>query len=58
MVAIALPAPDQAAARLRACDPPVIARIENDQLCIDPRTVLPEQEDVLLVALVAALRPG
>jgi len=39
-------------ARLRACDPPVIARIENDCIAIDLRTVPPEQEAPLLAALV------
>jgi len=33
--------------RLRAGEPPVIARIENDRLVLDPRTVLPEQETAL-----------
>lgn len=40
--------------RLRSNDPPVIARIEGDQLLIDLRTVLPEQESVLRMALLAA----
>ena len=34
--------------RLRSSDPPVIARIENDRLVIDLRTVLPDEEDGLL----------
>ncbi len=29
--------------RLRASDPPVIARIENDHVVLDPRTILPDQ---------------
>lgn len=32
---------------LRSLDPPVIARIENDHVVIDLRTVLPEQDGVL-----------
>jgi|HigsolmetaAR201D_1030396.scaffolds.fasta_scaffold05107_6 seryl-tRNA(sec) selenium transferase len=40
--------------RLRSNDPPVIARIEGDRLLIDLRTVLPEQESVLRMALLAA----
>jgi len=52
LVAIDTPAPDRAAAALRAHRPPVIARIEDDALCLDPRTVLPEQEGALLGALV------
>jgi L-seryl-tRNA(Ser) seleniumtransferase len=36
---------------LRAGMPPVIARIENDRLVLDLRTVLPEEEDDLVRAL-------
>ena len=39
--------------KLRACDPPVIARIENNQVVIDLRTVLPGEEDELLRAIEA-----
>ncbi|HEY7358870.1 MAG TPA: L-seryl-tRNA(Sec) selenium transferase, partial [Ktedonobacterales bacterium] len=42
---------DALAARLRAGNPPVVARILRDQLLLDPRTVLPEQDDALLAAL-------
>ena len=45
------------AARLRAGRPPVVARIVDDTLCFDPRTVLPDQDELLLAAMVAA-RPG
>ena len=38
--------------RLRAGDPPVVARIEKDRLILDLRTVFPEEE----VELAAALR--
>jgi L-seryl-tRNA(Ser) seleniumtransferase len=43
--------PDQLASRLRANDPPIIARIEADRLILDPRTVLPGQDKELLKAL-------
>lgn len=43
--------PNDAAARLRQCDPPVIARVADDRLLLDPRTVLPEQDAALLNAL-------
>ena len=36
--------PDALAVRLRRGDPPVVARIENDRLVLDLRTVMPEQE--------------
>ena len=35
--------------------PPVIARIEDNRLMLDPRTVLPEQDGVLIAALKEAL---
>jgi L-seryl-tRNA(Ser) seleniumtransferase len=40
--------PDRLAAALRAAAPPVVARIEEDRLVLDPRTVLPEEERELL----------
>jgi L-seryl-tRNA(Ser) seleniumtransferase len=55
LVAVSAGSPDQAAARLRAHDPPVIARIEDDRLCLDPRTVLPAQEGTLVQALLTTL---
>jgi L-seryl-tRNA(Ser) seleniumtransferase len=42
--------------RLRSGAAPVIARIEDDRLLIDLRTVFPEQETGLAEALVQALR--
>ena len=46
----------EARLRLAASGVPVIARIEDDRLIIDLRTVFPEQEPALLATLVAALR--
>jgi L-seryl-tRNA(Ser) seleniumtransferase len=43
--------PVDAERRLRAGDPPVIARIENDRLVLDLRTVFREEEDELAAAL-------
>jgi L-seryl-tRNA(Ser) seleniumtransferase len=37
--------------RLRFNDPPIIARIEHDRVVLDLRTVLPEEEDLLVQAL-------
>jgi len=48
LVALQHPHPAALAAQLRAAKTPVIGRIENDQLLLDPRTVLPEQEKPLL----------
>ncbi len=56
LLAIAHPAPDAVAATLRRQPAPVIGRIQQDRLVFDPRTVLPEQEETLLTALLAALK--
>ena len=37
--------------RLRAGDPPVLARIENERLILDLRTVFQEEEEALAAAL-------
>jgi L-seryl-tRNA(Ser) seleniumtransferase len=41
--------------RLREHEPPVIGRIEQDRVLLDPRTVLPDEDDALIEAVVAAL---
>ena len=43
------------AERLRAADPPVVGRVDHDALLLDPRTVLPDEDDALLAGLVGAL---
>jgi len=43
------------ATALRQGDPPVIARIEKDECCLDPRTVLRGEDEALLDAVEAAL---
>ena len=40
--------------RLREHEPPVIGRIERERVLLDPRTVLPDEDDALLDAVVAA----
>jgi len=40
--------------RLRAGDPPVVARIEGDRVVLDARTVLPAEDEALLRAVVRA----
>ena len=42
------------ARRLREGEPPVVARIERDTLLLDPRTVDPRQDRILLKALHTA----
>ncbi len=49
LVALTVPNPDEFLARLRRGDPPVVARIENDRVLFDLRTV--EDQSVLLEAL-------
>jgi L-seryl-tRNA(Ser) seleniumtransferase len=43
--------PDKFMAKLRASNPSVVARTENDRVLLDPRTVLPEQNADLLRVL-------
>jgi L-seryl-tRNA(Ser) seleniumtransferase len=44
------------AAALRHGEPPVIARIEKDACCLDPRTVLKGEDETLLDAVEVAVR--
>lgn len=51
LVAIRVDSPDDLARHLRAGDPPVIGRIEDDLFLLDPRTVLAEEDEVLIEAI-------
>jgi L-seryl-tRNA(Ser) seleniumtransferase len=53
-LALAHPFPDALAAALRVGDPPVLVRISEGQLILDPRTVPAEADGLLLSALVKA----
>ncbi len=55
LLALTVSHPDAAAARLRQANPPVIGRIQQERLIFDPRTVLAEQEEALLSALIAVI---
>ena len=44
---------DEISARLRASEPPVIARIEEGRVLLDLRTVFPEQDETVTAALRA-----
>lgn len=44
------------ARRLRTGRPPVLGRIEKDALLLDARTVLPEEDEILIEALRQAIR--
>lgn len=46
---------DSLVERLRASDPPIIARIEDDRVVLDPRTILPDQVSVVAQGVVGAL---
>jgi L-seryl-tRNA(Ser) seleniumtransferase len=56
LVALPHPNPDALVRQLRQASTPVIARIINDQVVLDPRTVLPGQESTLLDCVQQALR--
>jgi len=51
LLALNVKSPDKFLKKLRQQNPAIIARTENDQVLIDPRTVLPEEEGALLVGL-------
>ncbi len=55
LVALDVHHPDRFLATLREMNPPIIARVNADKVVLDPRTVLAEQEDALLVGLQNAL---
>lgn len=44
---------DELSSRLRACNPPIVTRVEEGRVLLDLRTVLPEQDEMLLAALQA-----
>ncbi len=47
--------PDKFMQAMRHSNPPIIARIEEDRVLLDPRTVLPNQENALLRNLLLVL---
>jgi L-seryl-tRNA(Ser) seleniumtransferase len=47
--------PDRLIELLRAGDPPIIARIEDNHVVLDPRTILPGQEETVARGIRAAL---
>ena len=44
---------DECAARLRAGEPPIVARVEEGRVLLDLRTVFPEQDELVARALAA-----
>lgn len=55
LLALAPKKPDALMKALRENHPPVIARIDEDRVLLDPRTIFPDQEAALLRNLAAAL---
>lgn len=51
LLALTVRSPNRFLARLRHAKPPIIARVQNERVVLDPRTVLPDQEDALLIGL-------
>jgi L-seryl-tRNA(Ser) seleniumtransferase len=58
LLVLNVPDADAFTAMLRAADPPIIARIADGRVLLDPRTVLPGQEGQLLEILVSCLQSG
>lgn len=52
LLALDTPEPDSLAATLRAWDPPIIGRIAQGRYLLDPRTILPGQEETVIEALL------
>ena len=48
-------APDTLAGRLRGAAPPIVARIADDRVVLDPRTILPDELETVARAVRAAL---
>ena len=55
LLALKVKSPAKLAATLREATPPIIARVQDDLLLLDPRTVLPWQEETLLKSLHTVL---
>lgn len=59
LLALTVPSPQELARRLRMGEPAVVGRIEEGRYLLDPRTVLPEEDEALLEALAGSLTaPG
>lgn len=56
LLELKVPSAEKFLRALRKNNPPIIARTENNCILLDPRTVLPEQEGALLVALKNLLK--
>ncbi len=55
VLSLSVKSPDKFLKKLREQNPPIIARTENDKILFDPRTVLPEQDQLLITILQSLL---
>jgi L-seryl-tRNA(Ser) seleniumtransferase len=57
LLALQVSSPNRFLRELRASQPPIIARLENDRVLFDPRTVLPDQEQTMLEGIRRLIPP-
>ena len=55
VLSLKIKSPDKFLKRLRESNPAIVARTENDSILLDPRTILPEQDNSLLSVLQSLL---
>jgi len=55
LLALTVPSPQRFLSQLRKTTPPIIARVENDRVLLDPRTVLVEQDETVISLLYKCL---
>lgn len=55
LLSLRAPSPQKFLADLRKHHPPIIARIQDDQVVFDPRTIQPEEEETLLIEIQKSL---
>lgn len=56
LLALPVSSPEGFLAELRACDSPIVARIQDERVVLDPRTVSPEEDGLLITALAKRLK--
>jgi len=55
VLSLSVKSPDKFLKKLREANPPIIARVEEDRVLLDPRTVFEEQEAKLISILRSLL---
>jgi len=56
LLSLKVSSPNRFLSCLRSCEFPIISRVEEDRVVFDPRTVLPEQDEILLAGIHDALQ--